>query len=314
MRLGSKRVRFALLMTILWGLSLGSGTVRAGQAPDLNSLDTAEQRSVEITVDGLISKEIGTSYPGLADLLARDPSEQQGREIQKRILTTSERLLKASRTGSPEHRAELLLAADRLADHLLMEGRTPVSDSRERLRLVAYGLEFRYLELGGGWFYMHNLLWRVWEDYSKTDWGEWAFVLLLENGWDTSGACRNGSDQVHPVIRQGEEFLAGRPDSPRRIEVMFLVAQAYESWWSISLLPKCKSGKEAGCDEEGAEEVNPSEFRDRGAMAREKAIVLYRRVLRFGPESSEGQDARDRLPLLESGKDTHQRRFYCVYD
>ena len=314
MWMSKEYVRLALSVIVLWGLCVSSEALAAGQQTNLDSLDSAERMSVEATVDAQIGKELGASYRELPNLLSEEAANQQGPGIQKKMLTTLEKLSKANQTGSPERRAEKLLAADRLAVHLFADGGNSPEEARERQRLTADGFEFKYLELGGGWFYMRSLLWRVWKEYGETNWGEWAFVLLLEDGWDTSQVCRNGNDQVHAVIRRGEDFLAQRPRSPRRLEVMFLVAQAYESWWSIGLLPDCRTGQKPGCKVEEAEEVNPSKFHEDAATAREKAIAYYERVLRLAPESPEGQDARRRLPLLESRKDTHQRRFYCVYD
>jgi hypothetical protein len=314
MRPANRYVRSALSMIVLIGLCPAAEGVAAGQTMSINDLDSAEQRSVEARGDARIAKELGASYPDLPNFLAEDPANQQRLGMQEKMLTTVEQLLKASRTGSPERRSGLLLAADRLASHLFTGAGHSPEEARERQRIAAHGLEFKYVELGGGWYYLHNLLWRVWKEYGQTDWGEWAFVLLLESGWDTSLVCRNGNDQVRPVIFHGEEFLAERPRSAHRLEVMFLVAQAYETWWSIGLLPECRTGKEPGCEQEENEEVDPSSFRDGASRARGKAIAYYKRVLRLAPESPEGQDARNRLPLLESGKDTDQRRFYCVYD
>lgn len=315
MRLAKKHVRFALSVIVLSGLGHSAQAVAARQKMDFSDLDSVERTSVEARVDARIAKELGALYPNLPNLLAEDMASQQGPETQEKILTILEQVLKASRTGSPEHRAEWLLAADCLAGHLMFAGHANSPEkARLRQRLATDGFEFSYFELDGGWYYTHNLLWQVWKDYGQTDWGEWAFVLLLENGWYAGHACRNGSDEVRPVIRHGEGFLAARPRSRLRLQVMFLVAQAYETWWSIGLLPECKTGKEPGCEQEEDEEVDPSKFRDGAPMAREKAIAYYKRVLRLAPESPEGQDARERLPLLESGKDTDQRRFYCVYD
>jgi hypothetical protein len=314
MRPAKRYVRFALSLMVLGGLCHAAEGVAAGQATNVNDLDSAQQRSVEARVDARIVKELGASYPDLANFLTGDPANQQGWGMQEKMLAALEQLLKACQTGPRERRAEFLLAADRLAGHLFAEVGNSPEEARERQRIAADGLEFRYVELGGGWYYMHNLLWRVWKDYGQTDWGEWAFVLLLESGWDTSQVCRNGNDQVRPVIRHGEGFLAARPRSARRLEVMFLVAQAYETWWSVGLLPECKTGKGPGCEQEENEEVDPSSFRLGASTARGKAIAYYKRVLRLAPASPEGQDARRRLPLLESGKNTNQRRFYCVYD
>lgn len=314
MRTTNPYAGLVLSLAVLSGLCHAAWAAQASQNGRLDSLDSLEQTSVEARVNVQIGKELEPSYPQLSTLLSGDPSQQQGPRTQANILRTLKQILNEHRTGKPEQRAELLLAADRLAGHVFLEDRNSASVVHERQRLAADGLEFRYLELGGGWFYMHNLLWRVWKDYGKTEWREWAFVLLLEKGWDTSWVCKNGADQARPVIRQGEQFLAARPSSPRRLEVTFLVAQAFETWWSIGLLPDCKNSEEPGCAEERSEQVNPSKFWDGASLARKKAIAYYKLVLRLVPGGPEGVDARARLPLLKSATDTRQRRFFCVHD
>jgi hypothetical protein len=47
--------------------------------------------------------------------------------------------------------------------------------------------------------------------------------------------------------------------------------------------------------------------------ARERAIQYYREIVQFAPNSAEAASARRRLPRLELGLDTGQRRFFCSY-
>ncbi len=47
--------------------------------------------------------------------------------------------------------------------------------------------------------------------------------------------------------------------------------------------------------------------------ARERAIRYYREVVRLDPDTPQAADALRRLPRLELGLDTGQRRFFCFY-
>ena len=127
-------------------------------------------------------------------------------------------------------------------------------------------------------------------------------MRLLGLGWDTSVACRKGSDQFRAVIRQGEAFRARRPASPARADVEFLVAQSYETWWSLS---------QASPEDEYAQ---PARYQAGALTARQKAIALYNGVLQLIPGSPEATYARRVLPRLALGFATNQRRFFCVYD
>jgi len=115
-------------------------------------------------------------------------------------------------------------------------------------------------------------------------------------------ACRKGSDQFREVIRQGEAFRVRRPASPVRVDVEFLVAQSYETWWSLS---------QASPEDAYAQSAR---YQAGALTARQKAIALYNDVLKLIPDSPEATYARRVLPRLALGFATNQRRFFCVYD
>jgi len=211
------------------------------------------------------------------------------------------RLLKASEARDAR-RPALLLAADQLAGYFGSEDdRAPEWEARRRA-LGAYGLTWEWSQLGASWVYGRDLLWRIWKEYPASPWGERAAVRLLDLGWDTSVGCRRGSDQFREVIREGEAFLTRRPASPARADVAFMVAQAYETWWSLS-----QASPEDGY-------ASPARYQAGVATARQKAIALYNEVLSRAPASAEAAYARRVLPRLALGFATNQRRFFCVYD
>jgi hypothetical protein len=185
-----------------------------------------------------------------------------------------------------------------------------------RAELARYGITFENLQSSPkfppAWQYDHDLLWRVWKDFPRTDWGERAFVALLEHGWHTKAGCGGGSDPSQPylnnrgddqfpdIIEQGERFLAERPASAQLNDVLLAVAQAYETWWSLSLASR-------------DEYVSDARKYQRGATAaRGKSIQLYEELMRRAPESDMAAYVTRHLPRLKLGVDTEQRRYYCV--
>ena len=112
------------------------------------------------------------------------------------------------------------------------------------------------------------------------------------------------------VIRQGEEFLAKHPKTPHRLQVLFALAQAYETWWSLSQAAACKPGQMSGCDGYS----DPANYIEGSGSARDRAINLYEEVLRLDPDSPEAAYVQWMLSRLKLGIDTNQRRFRCIYD
>jgi hypothetical protein len=218
------------------------------------------------------------------------------------------RLLTAAKTSPAARQPVLLLAADRLAWRLPWvlnkdksqsthwpEWRTELADLG-----VTYEQTFDSLD-DSSWIYSGTLLQRVWTDYPETDWGERAFVMLLNHGWGTGVGCAHGSDVFRQVIQQGLPFLEKRPNSLYQLDVQLAVAQAYETWWSLSQAPTDQ-------EDSGA---NPQEYKDGAETARQQAIVRYEQLLQDAPQSDQAAYARRELPRLKLGIDTGQRRFYC---
>ena len=95
--------------------------------------------------------------------------------------------------------------------------------------------------------------------------------------------------------RQGKTFL------------LYALAQANESWWSIAHAPKD--------DEWGNAPPFPRRAANaqQASRARDEAIRYYREVAAAFPGTPEAASALRRLPRLELGLDTGQRRFFCSY-
>ncbi len=246
---------------------------------------------------------LGVDYPSLSQILKGDEPRQDPK-IVRRLLDS---LLEAANTAPAEKKPPLLLAADSIAEHLALPSIVPPSPElqRELDALAAQGLTFTWVELDGGWSYQDNLLWRLWREYPTSEEGEDAFVLLLRQGWDKSPCCKTGASSFRTVIQQGEEFLSNRPQTVHRRNVLFLVAQAYETWWSLSLVPE--QDREEG-------DPSPAAYREGASAARERAVAYYGEIVEAAPKTIEGNCSRTPLNLVKENQDTHQRRFYCYCD
>jgi len=250
--------------------------------------------------------ELAPAFPELPTVL-KDREEGSSAPPYQQVAF---QLLDAARKAPADRRPAILFAADLVAFHLGCDK----DDKREEVQvdctrlqsdLGRYGLKLGNDELGGGLYYPHDLLWRIWREYPETEWGERVFVLLLDSGWDTSAICQKGEDQTKEVIRQGESFLQKRPSSPYRAVVTLLVAEAHASRWSLSNEP-AGSGMSAYVDRK--------EFQEGAEAARIKAIGYFEEVVRLAPETSLSRFALELLPPLRDKEILDNYRFYCVYD
>jgi hypothetical protein len=174
-----------------------------------------------------------------------------------------------------------------------------------RGEFTQHKMNLAHSELGGVFYYQRDLLWRIWQQYPSTDWGERTFILLLNQGWDTSGNCAKGSDQFREVIRQGESFLLQRTTSSHREDVILLVGQAYATWWSLS--------NETGSG--GASDyVDPKRYHEGAEQARLKAIGYFEQVAQLAPETKFAEYAHLILPALRNQQIQTTYKFFCVYD
>ncbi len=53
-------------------------------------------------------------------------------------------------------------------------------------------------------------------------------------GWSNDVECSAGADDFRGVIAEGEKFLKQYPASAYRADVLLAIAEAYETWWSLS--------------------------------------------------------------------------------
>jgi len=217
------------------------------------------------------------------------------------------RLLQLAKAASAERRPDLLLAADVFAERLdLSDKYPPTPDVQTKIdELAGYRLTFRWSEMGADYHYDHELLWSLWKDHPETAAGEDAFLLLLNSGWDTGARCAKGTDAFRSVIREADQFLSARPNSQRRLEVQFLAAQAYETWWSLSRSPE-------GKDQEAV--AAPEQYQQGAEAARLKAIAYYEEVQSKAAGSAAAKCAARSVEPLKQAKPTQDLRFFCYCD
>jgi hypothetical protein len=278
--------------------------LQARRRPLLDALAMREHlfdvtQSREALLNAQLADGIRAEFPEAALLMG---SLLQVSPDQTALRSAVLQLLDAPSASSPDRRALLLMAADRLADSVLETERQSPRWDEQRQRFANRGLHFEWAELDGGWIYPHDVLLRVWSEYGSTAWGEQAFLELLSRGWTTHVACQDGSDEFRAVIEHGESFLRERPNTPVRSQVVLLIAQAYETWWSLSL---------ASSNDDYADRRM---YQDGAMPARLKAIENYDELLQRRDAADLQVYARLALPRLRIGVDTNQRRFFCVYD
>lgn len=208
-----------------------------------------------------------------------------------------------------ERQPEMLMAADLLAwrlPQIMTDDKSQAGHWTEwRTQLADFGVTYEESPIDVGenpWLYTGGLLKRVWTDYGDTDWGQRAFLVLLREGWD----CGANIDAFHTVIQRGLEFQKTNTNSKYLPDVQMAVAQAYETWWSLSQAP---AGGELS---EEDREVQPAQYREGAEEARQKAIALYEHFLQTAPQGDYAAYARRVLPRLRLGLDTGQRRYYCA--
>ena len=233
--------------------------------------------------------KIGTLL-GVEDTRSLDPGTLRSHiEILHRLLETA-----------PEERKPVyLLAIDRLAEQLAFHLRAPPDTTRQTV--TSAKLRYEYSHLGSCWVYTHDLLRRVWAEYPETRWGRQAFLLLQASGWDFGCCCPKDPALFPRVIQRGEEYLAKHPKTEYRAELEFMLAAAYETWWSLALAPP--------------DDVYVTKSYSAGAaQARQKAITHYEAVVAIAAEARMTLYAKRHLPNLKVGADTNQRWYYCIYD
>jgi hypothetical protein len=282
----------------------GEPSFLPSNAPERPIFHVLERRHLDDFREDLKKKvldQLAPTYPELQSVL-KDREEGSSEAPYQRVAFE---LLETAKKAPADQRPAILFAADLVAQRVWCAFENKGECDQLRADFARYQLTLARAELGGVFIYPHDLLWRLWREYPATDWGERAFVLLLDSGWDTSGICEKGEDQTREVIRQGESFLRQRPSSPYRGVVALLVGEAYASWWSLGNEPN-------GSDMSGY--IDRKQFKEGADTARMNAIGYFEEVVRLSPDTGFSQFALEVLPPLHDQQILDNYRFYCVYD
>jgi hypothetical protein len=267
---------------------------------------------VEDQIDSRLSAALAKDFPTASELLG-DSDTQSSSEA---VYDAAAEMAHVAVSATPDLRPMLLLAADRLVSRWRLPERQKLPSGTEgrmkQLGAIA-GAHFVWNSLGDSWTYQHDLLWSAWRAAPASEWGQDAFFLLLANGWDTSGVCHDGTDQFHTVIEQGQKFLASNPSSPLRLPVTYLLAEAYETWWSLSEWSSCSPVIDLGPNPCRASPAS-APYQSGAEAALQQAIADYEALIAADPSIYGTPALRGRLARLKLGVDTNQRQFYCLYD
>jgi hypothetical protein len=262
-----------------------------------------------------LERQLGPSYFRLIDAVSKTQPDQQ--HLAQQVSREAMDLLRRASKAPRGEQAMLLLAANGLVAKLSAQlsevdgngDRESAAAGSVRTQLASFGVKLGGLLHDGGLAYRQDLLWRVWREFPDTEAGELAFVELQQRGWDTNPGigCPTNPDLFHDVIEHGEAFLAQHPNTQFRKEILFTLAVANESWWSIAHAP-AKDGWVAEIPYP-RKDVN----KQQSTAARERAVNYYREIVNLAPDSPEAASAQRRLPRLKLNLDTGQRRFFCSY-
>lgn len=256
--------------------------------------------------------------PNLFDFgLPRPAQERLARELGSLYETPGAtpggvlRILRAARAANGERAAAMLLGADEMVFQLsvaLGDDRHAAEAEAARRQLAAFAVRLGP-QRKDGLAYDRDLLWQAWRKYPNTQWGQYAFLMLQQFGWNTSFdgySCPANPDYFRDVIARGQEFAARYPNSVVRPEVLFAVATAYETWWSVSQAPPG--------DENYGRYPRRAENDRLRESARMKAIAGYAQIERLAPGSPYALFAARHLPRLRLDLDTGFRRWFCIGD
>jgi hypothetical protein len=258
-----------------------------------------------------LQRLLGDGYTRLIDADPKTPDARSG--LAEATSHEALKLLDVASRALLDEKAMLLLAVNGLVTKLstlLWDGPEPNTAAPIRKQLAQYGIKLGGNQHDGGLAYNQDLLWRVWRDFPNSEAGQLAFLELQQRGWNTGAGpgCPANPDVFHDVIEHGEAFLARHPSTQFRKEVLFTLAVANESWWSVARAP-ADDGWVSGIPYPRKDLNKPQ-----AAAARERAINYYEEIVNLAPQSPEAASAMRRMPRIKLGLDTGQRRFFCSFD
>lgn len=207
-------------------------------------------------------------------------------------------IARARHTGDPVAWANYLMQADLAAEKLESDKASGCCGYR-CVRAGSFELHYRYNGIQGQENYQHDLLQLIVQVHEGTPEGAEALVRLLPTGCQT---IANAWTPYFKTVLGILEFRRWKQlDDPRLTRMR---AEAYETWWSLSKA----AADDPSLTDQG---LNPRDFLEGAAQARERAIEAYRAVPESGHPDSE---VMNHLEKLKTGQDTQQRKWFCSGD
>lgn len=109
----------------------------------------------------------------------------------------------------------------------------PDSPPKELGLLDENGIGYVHREEAGFFAPTDNSIFKVYKAHPGAYWGQYAFTREMESGFSDI----DSEDDLPVVMREGENFLSAHPDSPFLPRVLFLLAKAEETAYSVGLSP-----------------------------------------------------------------------------
>jgi hypothetical protein len=222
--------------------------------------------------------------------------------------TVRELVQRAVQAKRPQPWASLLLRADAEAVKLERQRRDDCCDLRS-LRIPGYGeLHYRWNGLQQTENYEHELLRTIVRRLRGTPTGADALASLLALGpygpWFDDDELLP-DEFVQPALHHRIIAMLTSPSwlKLRNPALMKHLAEAYETWWSLSV---------AKSDDPELEQngVRATDYATGAESARRKAVEIYESLLANGGD----QALRSRVVSLRNRRDTHQRAWFRVGD
>jgi hypothetical protein len=248
--------------------------------------------------------------PGIWDKI-KGISSSSTSSLRKSNTTAISELIKAYETIDKITLAEndlpaFLLFRNYLVRYLFIRGLENEISPEQREWLESRGIEYSDFDLGNVRHYEETFLQKLIDKYPDSSWGQFAFLEMLERGFDTSGMCRGGQNQWKRVLSEGAVFLEKYPGSEFVPDIRFYMGQAEETLFTLGTIKDNPFMESSGLSWE--------QYADQSEYARKKAIGYYDEVLRSSQKSVYENYLKYVLPRLRAGFATGCHYYFCFYD
>ena len=166
--------------------------------------------------------------------------------------------------------------------------------------LARFGVRLGREPESGSILYCGSLLPSLASRVGANPWANRAFLLLLDQGWDTTCSDQyegaTFANEVYPsVLKHGERFLQQHPHSVLWPAVALRVALAHETAWSLSFT---------------SDADDFPDYRSGATGHLERALELYRALVLRVRDPRFARALQSKIRLLEKGVDTQCRVYY----